>query len=67
MAKDKEEVHCKMGSCPKCFGGMMLVLGILVLLNAAYDWMSWAFFVGGILALMGLSKIIMPHCPHCKE
>ena len=67
MPKKKGE-KCDMheGSCNKCGGAMMLLLGILVLLNANYSLVSWAVFIGIILLIKGLKYIVMPCCPHCK-
>lgn len=64
MAKEKVcSIH---GHCPKCCGMNMLVLGILIILNAYYGWLTWWYFLGGIIALKGLLKMLMPVCPHCK-
>ena len=57
---------CKGGDCHRCKGWKMLVLGILVLLNAWYMLVDWWMFVGILITLGGLIKIIWPHCPHCK-
>lgn len=41
----------------------MLVLGLLVLANTYWQVMTWDYFIGGILTLAGLWKVLMP----CKE
>ena len=43
-------------------GLVMLVVGILILLNAIYGWFSWGVFVGGIIALLGLLRLVHPKC-----
>lgn len=65
--KDKGMCECggMGGSCHRCWGMIALVLGVLVLLNANYGMVSWAMFVGIILVVKGLVKMIWPHCPHC--
>jgi len=40
-------------------GAVMLVLGLLILANAYWSIVSWPVFIGIILALAGLGKIIM--------
>lgn len=48
-----------MKNCPhKGKGVMMLVLGLLVLLNAYYSVLTWANFVGVLLVLCGLIKLL---------
>ena len=66
MIMAKEKAVCEGGICLKCKGAKLLVVGILVLLNTYYGWMSWAYFVGWILVLVGVLKLICPTCPHCK-
>jgi hypothetical protein len=67
MVKQKEDignaVHIK---SPICWHWKMLILGVLILLNAYYNLVSWAMFIGGILAIKGLLGLLMPHCGHCK-
>ncbi len=65
MAKGKEKVCCSEGEhhhCSKCKGIFMAVLGVLVLLNAYYGWLSWAYFIGAILLLKGLFVAVMHKC-----
>ena len=47
-----------------CYGGMLIVLGILVLLNAMYSWFTWGVFIGGIIILKGI--ILALHNKMCK-
>ena len=44
----------------KCMAWKMLVLGLLVLANSAWSIVSWASFIGGLLAIAGLCKLVMP-------
>ncbi len=68
MAKKKKmsmkEAH--KGCCCKYMPLKLLVLGVLILLNAHYGWMNWAYFVGGVIALKGLIWMIVAHLPCCK-
>jgi len=62
----KDEHDCKiMGCCKKCWGLKMLVVGLLIILNAKYGWLNWAYFIGGLAMLKGLFMLLMPKCP-CK-
>ncbi len=38
----------------------MLVLGLLILANVYWELFSWAAFIGGLLALAGFLKLVMP-------
>lgn len=58
MAKEKCECH----SMHRWFGLKMLFLGLLVLANVYYAVLGWATFIGLILALAGLCKLVMPGC-----
>ena len=62
----KKDMTCSWGTCPMCKSLKLIVLGVLILLNAYMAWFSWAVFVGGIITLAGLLKLIWPTCPHCK-
>ncbi|MDO8516681.1 MAG: hypothetical protein Q7S33_01010 [Nanoarchaeota archaeon] len=42
-------------------GTKMLVLGLLIIANAYWMVMSWAYFIALIVIIAGLSKMIMPH------
>ncbi len=57
---------CHHGMCTKCHAGTLLILGVLVLLNTLWSIVSWGVFVGAILILGGLLKLVKPACPHCK-
>jgi len=67
MAKKKmksmEGTCCPSGHM-NCLGGGVLVLGVLILLNALYDWFDWGVFVGGVVVLKGL--LLMVHKKYCK-
>lgn len=56
----------KCGCAPRCKGAKLLILGALIVLNAVYGWFSWGIFVGGIIAIKGLIKLIFGCCPACK-
>ena len=67
MAAKKEEKNvCAHGSCLKCMSIKLLLIGILVILNTVFGWLNWGYFVGGLFILVGLLKLLMPHCPHCN-
>jgi len=57
---------CHHGTCSKCHAGKLLVLGVLVLLNSVWDIVSWGIFIGVILLLVGVLKLLKPVCPHCQ-
>jgi|WetSurMetagenome_2_1015567.scaffolds.fasta_scaffold238227_2 uncharacterized membrane protein HdeD (DUF308 family) len=40
-------------------GWMMLVLGLLILANAYWSIVDWAVFIGVIVALVGIGKVLM--------
>ena len=64
MPKKMDEMngeHWKMHK--KMMGWKMLVLGLLVLANTKWNIVNWANFIGIILAIAGISKLIMP----CKR
>lgn len=60
MAKEtaKEEMCCH--GHHKGKGVMMLILGLLVLANSYWYFLDWAMFIGLILVLGGLVKMLMP-------
>ena len=68
MAKEKEMNGgmCHHGMCGKCHAGKLIILGGLVLVNSLWDILSWGIFIGGLLVLGGLIKLVKPMCPHCK-
>ncbi len=39
----------------------MLILGLLILTNALWPFMSWGAFIGAVVALVGLLKLVFPH------
>jgi len=49
--------HWKMHK--KMMGCKMLVLGALILANNYWGIVSWANFIGGVLAIAGVLKLIM--------
>ena len=61
-AKMKEHwrMHKKMMGCK------MLVLGLLVLANSYWNVVDWVTFIGGILAIAGLLKLLVPMHACCK-
>ena len=44
----------------KMMGCKMLVLGLLVLANSYWNVVDWVTFIGGILAIAGLLKLLVP-------
>lgn len=70
MAKEKMEtanLTCGMyGMCHKCMGLKALILGVLILLNVYLVGLDWAVFVGAVIALAGIVKMLMPNCSHCR-
>ena len=56
MAKEKE---CCCGH-KKGHGAIALIVGLLILPNAMWSAVSWPIFVGIIVALCGLVKLLMP-------
>jgi uncharacterized membrane protein HdeD (DUF308 family) len=42
-------------------GAGMLVLGLLILANAYWGFLTWGAFIGAFLALGGFIKLLMPH------
>jgi len=58
MNMKMDEEHWKMHK--KMMGCKMLVLGILVLANTYWNVVNWANFIGGILAIAGILKLIRP-------
>ena len=58
---------CSDGVCGKCHGVKKVVLGAL-LVAWAWWWpaVDWRVFVGGLLVLVGLLKLVKPSCGHCE-
>ena len=70
MVKKKKVVNnescctpCESGH-QKCIGICVLSLGILILLNALYGWLTWGVFIGVVVALKGVILLLHPNC--CK-
>ena len=59
MSKDDME-HWKMHKKKK--GWAMLILGIVVLVNVYWPFMSWWGLLGVVLVLVGIKKLAMPGC-----
>jgi len=58
---------CMGGYCGSCHGAKGLVVGLLVLANAYWNFVAdWWVFFGGLLVVGGLLKLAMPSCSHCK-
>ena len=49
----------------KMMAWKMLVLGLLVLANSAWGVVSWTNFIGILLAIAGILKLLGPCCK-CK-
>jgi len=62
MPKKKGMMDCC--KVHKWKGVGMLVLGILVLLNAYWPYLSWGAFVGAAIAIFGFIKLVTPHKYH---
>ncbi len=60
--KEMDKKH--MGRHMKHKGATMIVLGGLILLNVYWINLGWATFIGGVLILGGLAKLI--HHGACK-
>jgi len=69
MAKKMKEMGAS--TCtpcnPRCWAAKLLLVGVLVLGNEYYLGWSWAAFVGWLLVLMGLLKLVWPCCVCCKK
>ncbi len=57
---------CHHGQCYKCHSVKAIVVGLLVLANQIWGFLSWGSFIGGLLVIAGILKLAMPTCPHCK-
>jgi uncharacterized membrane protein HdeD (DUF308 family) len=55
-----------MGCCGmhKAKGAGMLILGALILVNVYWPFADWGAFIGWILVLVGILKMLMPHKYH---
>jgi len=58
MNDAKMQGFCKMHM--KMMGCKMLVLGALVLANNYWKIVDWTAFIGGLLVIAGVVKMIMP-------
>ena len=38
---------------------MLLVVGLLIITNAYWGFLTWDFFIGGLLVLFGVIKLFM--------
>ena len=66
IMKAKEGMVCHDGACSKCHAGKLLIVGVLVLANAFWSFLDWGVFIGLLLVLVGLLKLLKPMCPHCS-
>jgi len=55
----KDQCSCAC-ACKGCFGTKMIVLGLIVLANAYWNFLSWATLIGILLILAGIIKFAMP-------
>ena len=64
----KKEMNnsCSIGTCTRCHGSVLLVIGVLLLVNAYWPFLADWTLVGWILAILGLAKIARPTCGHCE-
>jgi len=58
-AKNTGSMTCWHGVCGKCRAGKHLVLGVLVLANALWSFVSWEVLIGALLVLSGVLKTVM--------
>jgi uncharacterized membrane protein HdeD (DUF308 family) len=54
-------MHEEMHGMHKMKGVGMLVLGLLILANAYWGFLTWAAFIGVLFVLSGLLKFLMPY------
>jgi len=64
MDDAKMQEHWKMHK--KMMGCKMLVLGVLVLANNYWKVVDWTAFIGGLLVIAGVMKMIAPMHGCCK-
>ena len=50
--------HEKDKCCGKSMGLALLVLGVFVMLNEVYSWVSWAVFIGAVIAVKGIVMMV---------
>ncbi len=66
MAKKKVVANtCSTGKCCSCMAWGVLILGVLILLNALYGWVTWGVFVGAMVILKGLIWLVHPKVCKC--
>ena len=53
-------MHDEMHGMHKMKGAGMVVLGLLILANTYWGFLAWAGFIGALLVLGGLLKLLMP-------
>ncbi|MFZ1971119.1 MAG: hypothetical protein WAU65_03000 [Candidatus Nanoarchaeia archaeon] len=58
----KEMMDCCTGHKMKGVG--ILLIGLLVLSNVYWPFLDWGTFIGIILVLAGIAKLVMPHKYH---
>ena len=54
------------GMCSRCKGWVRFLAGLVLVANGYWNFADWWMLVGILVALGGLMRILMPHCPHCK-
>jgi uncharacterized membrane protein HdeD (DUF308 family) len=58
IKKEKESCGCTMCGGMKAHGVMKIVLGLLVLANAQWAMLTWPQFIGVLIVLMGIAKLM---------
>jgi uncharacterized membrane protein HdeD (DUF308 family) len=64
MNMDDAKMHEYWAMHKKMMGCKMLVLGALVLANSYWNVVSWTNFIGIVLAVAGIAKLV--GCGKCK-
>jgi len=64
--KKADMYGCTVGRCGMCRGWTLLVAGVILLINAYWSFTQTWTLIAWLIALVGLSKVIWPCCPHCK-
>lgn len=57
MAKEKE-CPCCSGKGMKAHAVMKIIVGLLVLANAQWATLTWPQFIGALIVLMGIAKLL---------